>query len=161
MEWRKTIWALVPLTICFLLSLQHAFFWDTTHLASAQADWFYTHGTNSLLLPDHIDSGHTPLTGWLLAWVWKIMGKGLIQSHLMMLPFLLVAVWHMLLTLRHFSNGGLGAYPFSIALIFSLYVISNNIGIAFGWLVWTSQTILAILLGLISYVLLPVLNRNK
>lgn len=65
-------------------------FWDTTHLASAQADWFYTHGTNSLLLPDHIDSGHPPLTGWLLAWVWKIMGKGLIQSHLMMLPFLLV-----------------------------------------------------------------------
>jgi uncharacterized protein (TIRG00374 family) len=60
-----------------------------------------------------------------------------------------------------FSNGGLGAYPFSIALIFSLYGISNNIGIAFGWLVWTSQTILAILLGLISYVLLPILNRSK
>jgi len=60
-----------------------------------------------------------------------------------------------------FSNGGLGAYPFSIALIFSLYGISNNVGTAFGWLVWTSQTILAILLGLISYVLLPVLNRNK
>ncbi|WP_284650812.1 lysylphosphatidylglycerol synthase transmembrane domain-containing protein [Flavobacterium terrisoli] len=60
-----------------------------------------------------------------------------------------------------FSNGGLGAYPFSIALIFSLYGISNDIGTAFGWLVWTSQTILAIVLGLISYVLLPVLNRNK
>ena len=60
-----------------------------------------------------------------------------------------------------FSNGGLGAYPFSIALIFSLYGISNTIGTAFGWLVWTSQTILAILLGLISYVLLPLLNRNK
>jgi len=60
-----------------------------------------------------------------------------------------------------FSNGGLGAYPFSIALIFSLYGITKDVGTAFGWLVWTSQTILAILLGLISYVLLPVLNRNK
>jgi uncharacterized protein (TIRG00374 family) len=60
-----------------------------------------------------------------------------------------------------FSNGGLGAYPFSIALIFSLYGITNDVGTAFGWLVWTSQTILTILLGLISYVLLPVLNRNK
>jgi uncharacterized protein (TIRG00374 family) len=60
-----------------------------------------------------------------------------------------------------FSNGGLGAYPFSIALIFSLYGISNDVGTAFGWLVWTSQTGLAILLGLISYVLLPVLNRTK
>jgi uncharacterized protein (TIRG00374 family) len=60
-----------------------------------------------------------------------------------------------------FSNGGLGAYPFSIALIFSLYGITKDVGTAFGWLVWTSQTILTILLGLISYVLLPVLNRNK
>ncbi len=60
-----------------------------------------------------------------------------------------------------FSNGGLGAYPFSIALIFSLYGITKDVGTAFGWLVWTSQTILAILLGLISYVLLPLLNRNK
>ncbi|MGG7036672.1 MAG: YbhN family protein [Flavobacterium sp.] len=60
-----------------------------------------------------------------------------------------------------FSNGGLGAYPFSIALIFSLYGISNNVGTAFGWLVWTSQTGLAILLGLTSYILLPLVNRNK
>ncbi|MDN3678278.1 lysylphosphatidylglycerol synthase transmembrane domain-containing protein [Flavobacterium paronense] len=60
-----------------------------------------------------------------------------------------------------FSNGGLGAYPFSIALIFSLYGITKDVGTAFGWLVWTSQTVLAILLGLISYVLLPVLNRTK
>ena len=60
-----------------------------------------------------------------------------------------------------FSNGGLGAYPFSIALIFSLYGITKDVGTAFGWLVWTSQTILTILLGLISYVLLPVFNRNK
>ena len=60
-----------------------------------------------------------------------------------------------------FTNGGLGAYPFSIALIFSLYGITKDVGTAFGWLVWTSQTILTILLGLVSYLLLPVLNRNK
>jgi len=60
-----------------------------------------------------------------------------------------------------FSNGGLGAYPFSIALIFSLYGITKDVGIAFGWLVWTSQTILAIVMGLASYLLLPILNRNK
>ncbi|MES2746880.1 MAG: lysylphosphatidylglycerol synthase transmembrane domain-containing protein [Bacteroidota bacterium] len=60
-----------------------------------------------------------------------------------------------------FSNGGLGAYPLSIALIFSLYGISNDIGTAFGWLVWTSQTMLTILLGLLSYLLLPILNRAE
>lgn len=102
MEWRKTIWALLPLAICYLLSLNKPFFWDTVHLASAQAQWFFDHGQQRIWLPDDIDSGHPPLTGWLLSWVWKGFGKGLIQSHLMMLPFLLVAAWHMLLTLRHY-----------------------------------------------------------
>lgn len=60
-----------------------------------------------------------------------------------------------------FSNGGLGAYPFSITLIFSLYGITKDVGTAFGWLVWTSQTIFAIVMGLLSYLLLPILNRNK
>lgn len=60
-----------------------------------------------------------------------------------------------------FSNGGLGAYPFSIALVLSLYGISNEAGTAFGWLVWTSQTLLTIFLGLVSYLLLPILNKNK
>lgn len=60
-----------------------------------------------------------------------------------------------------FSNGGLGAYPVSIALLFSLYGISNDIGTAFGWLVWTSQTVLTIFSGILSFLLLPILNRNK
>ena len=60
-----------------------------------------------------------------------------------------------------FTNGGLGAYPLAIAMIFSLYGISNDIGTAFGWLAWTSQTILTIFLGLLSYVFLPLYNKNK
>lgn len=59
-----------------------------------------------------------------------------------------------------FTNGGLGAYPLAIAMIFTLYGISNDIGTAFGWLVWTSQTILTILLGLLSYAFLPLYNKK-
>jgi uncharacterized protein (TIRG00374 family) len=59
-----------------------------------------------------------------------------------------------------FTNGGLGAYPLAIAMIFSLYGISNDIGTAFGWLAWTSQTILTIILGLLSYVFLPLYNKK-
>lgn len=59
-----------------------------------------------------------------------------------------------------FTNGGIGAYPLAIALIYSLYGISNDVGVAFGWLVWTSQTLLTILLGLLSYLLLPILNKK-
>lgn len=102
MNRRKTIWALIPLMAAYLFSLNKPFFWDTIHLASAQAIWFDGHGTGSWLLPDEIDSGHPPLTGWLLACTWKVFGKGLWQSHLMMLPFLLIMVWQMLRTLRFF-----------------------------------------------------------
>lgn len=59
-----------------------------------------------------------------------------------------------------FTNGGLGAYPLAIAMIYSLYGIPNEVGVAFGWLVWVSQTLLTILLGLLSYLLLPILNKK-
>lgn len=59
-----------------------------------------------------------------------------------------------------FTNGGLGAYPMAVALIFALYGIPDTTGAAFGYLVWVSQTILTIVLGLICYLLLPVLNKK-
>lgn len=59
-----------------------------------------------------------------------------------------------------FTNGGLGAYPLAIAMIYSLYGIPNEVGVAFGWIAWVSQTILTIFLGLLSYLLLPILNKK-
>lgn len=59
-----------------------------------------------------------------------------------------------------FTNGGLGAFPLAIAMIYALYGIPNDVGVAFGWLVWTSQTLLTIFLGLLSYLLLPILNKK-
>jgi hypothetical protein len=60
-----------------------------------------------------------------------------------------------------FTNSGFGAYPLLIAQIFFLYGVPDTVGTAFGWLVWISQTLLIVLLGLISFVMLPLLNRNK
>ncbi len=59
-----------------------------------------------------------------------------------------------------FTNGGLGAYPLAIAMIYSLYGIPNEVGVAFGWIAWVSQTLLTIFLGLLSYLLLPILNKK-
>jgi uncharacterized protein (TIRG00374 family) len=60
-----------------------------------------------------------------------------------------------------FTNSGFGAYPLLIAQIFVLYGIPYTAGTAFGWLTWISQTALIILLGLLSFVLLPLLERNE
>ena len=59
-----------------------------------------------------------------------------------------------------FTNGGLGAYPLAVASILSLYGISEGIGTTFGYLIWVSQTLLTIFLGLLSYLLLPILNKK-
>lgn len=60
-----------------------------------------------------------------------------------------------------FTNSGFGVYPLLVAEIFLLYGISDTAGTAFGWLVWISQTLFTIVLGILSFFLLPVLNRTK
>lgn len=60
-----------------------------------------------------------------------------------------------------FTNSGFGAFPLLIAQIFLLYHIPETVGTAFGWLVWISQTALTIVLGSISFLLIPLLNKNK
>ena len=58
------------------------------------------------------------------------------------------------------TNGGIGAYPLAIASIINQYEVSYEIALAFGWIVWTSQTIMIVLLGSLSFVFLPILNKK-
>ena len=59
------------------------------------------------------------------------------------------------------TNGGIGIYPFAVALMLSAFGISNESGLAFGWIVWTSQTLMIILFGSLSFFVLPLVNRKK
>lgn len=60
-----------------------------------------------------------------------------------------------------FTNSGFGSYPFLIAKILLFYQISETAGSAFGWIIWTSQMLLLVFLGALSFLFLPVLNRSK
>lgn len=59
------------------------------------------------------------------------------------------------------TNGGIGSYPIAVYAAFSLFAIPEAPSMAFGWIVWASQTLLLVLAGGISLILLPVLNKNK
>ncbi len=59
-----------------------------------------------------------------------------------------------------FTNGGIGAFPIAIQSVMMLYGISKSSGAALGWIVWTSQTLLTVILGLSSYLLLNYLNKK-
>ncbi len=60
------------------------------------------------------------------------------------------------------TNGGIGSYPVLVGLVVAFYIGRDDssgsalaIGTALGWIIWLSQTLLMIILGLISLALLP------
>lgn len=59
------------------------------------------------------------------------------------------------------TSSGFGTYPVLMAKILLFYSISDTAGMAFGWIVWSSQILLVILTGLVSFILLPLFNRTK
>lgn len=60
-----------------------------------------------------------------------------------------------------FVPGGTGAYQALVTeTLTSVFKISFTFAFAFSWLIWTSQFILILLLGAISLILLPVLNKE-
>lgn len=59
------------------------------------------------------------------------------------------------------SPGGIGGYALLIENTMMMYGLQQNISMAFGWLLWIAQTIVIILGGLISFVLLPWVNKIR
>jgi uncharacterized protein (TIRG00374 family) len=59
------------------------------------------------------------------------------------------------------TNGGIGSYPVAVYAAFSIFAIAKEPSIAFGWIMWSSQTFMIILLGGLSLIYLPIYNRIK
>jgi hypothetical protein len=59
------------------------------------------------------------------------------------------------------TNGGLGSYPVFVASALILYKIDGNAAQAFGWIMWTAQTLMVILFGGLSFLCIPIYNKYK
>lgn len=59
------------------------------------------------------------------------------------------------------TNGGLGTYPVFVAGVLVLYGIAENPANAFGWIIWTSQTLMILIFGGLSFLFLPLYNKEK
>lgn len=59
------------------------------------------------------------------------------------------------------TNGGIGSYPEAIVIAFSLFSLPEDSSRAFGWIMWSSSTLLIFICGGISLLYLPFFNRNK
>lgn len=59
------------------------------------------------------------------------------------------------------TQGGIGAYPLLVQETMVLYGLTENLGKAFGWLLWLVQFLMVVVFGFLSLGILPVINRNK
>ncbi|KKN01142.1 hypothetical protein LCGC14_1130670 [marine sediment metagenome] len=60
-----------------------------------------------------------------------------------------------------FTNGGIGLYPIAVSQALAIFGISKISGDAFGWIMWIAQTLMVVVFGAISFLVLPLLNRNR
>ena len=59
------------------------------------------------------------------------------------------------------TNGGVGLYPIAVSAALGIFGITSVSGDAFGWIMWIAQTLMVVVFGTISFIVLPLLNRNR
>ena len=59
------------------------------------------------------------------------------------------------------TQGGVGAYQLAVQKTLGFYGIQEITGLAFGWLLWSVQTFMLLIVGPISMLLLFLFNRRK
>jgi hypothetical protein len=71
-----------------LLNANKFFFWDSISQISIPANWYYDNNFRYFFVPDEYATGHPTFVGMYLAFLWKMLGKSLLVSHLAMFPFI-------------------------------------------------------------------------
>jgi uncharacterized protein (TIRG00374 family) len=59
------------------------------------------------------------------------------------------------------TPGGMGSFPVFVAQTLLIYSIATPQGKAFGWLLWGTNTMIVVIVGLIALLLLPYINKFK
>lgn len=90
---------LLALVLCWF-SLDTGFFWDNITFGYTMGNHLFENGLLAINIPDEFDPGHPPLLAIILATSWKLFGKTLVISHLVLLPF----VYGLLLQIYNFAK---------------------------------------------------------
>jgi hypothetical protein len=59
------------------------------------------------------------------------------------------------------TQGGIGAYQYTIQKLLPLYAVAEGPALGFGWILWIAQTGIVIFAGILCLLLLPIINRSK
>lgn len=58
------------------------------------------------------------------------------------------------------TNGGIGLYPLAVAAVLQAFAVPYPQALAFGWVMWTGQTVMVVVFGSLSFLLLPILSKK-
>lgn len=59
------------------------------------------------------------------------------------------------------TPGGIGTYAYLIQKTMEVYGLEDGVALAFGWILWSAQTVVILVGGLISFVAIPYFNKRK
>jgi uncharacterized protein (TIRG00374 family) len=59
------------------------------------------------------------------------------------------------------TNGGIGSYPLAVTGAFLLFNVPESPSEAFGWIMWSAQTLMIIVFGGLAFLILPLYNKKK
>ncbi|MDO5978616.1 lysylphosphatidylglycerol synthase transmembrane domain-containing protein [Flavivirga spongiicola] len=59
------------------------------------------------------------------------------------------------------TNGGVFFYPAAVLGALLLFGLPKDPSYAFGWIIWSSQTLMIFILGVLSFIFLPIYNRKR
>ncbi len=98
---------------------------------------------------------------WLMYWAQVVIGFWSLPAtdHLSGMIALVVLVFGSVGMIA--TPGGIGAYPILLSQILLLYNIKLADGNAFGWVSWSAQTGIVIILGILSLIVLPLYNGKR
>ena len=59
------------------------------------------------------------------------------------------------------TNGGIGSYPLAVMGAFLLFNVPESPSEAFGWIMWSAQTLMIVVFGGLAFLFLPLFNKKK
>jgi len=101
-----------------LLSIENPIFWDNITFISDMGNTLYENGIfNWMSITPEFDPGHPPTLATLMALSWRLFGKSLLVSHLVMLPFVYGLLIQLYKFVRHFvKHKRLSLFAFLLVL---------------------------------------------
>lgn len=120
------ITGVLTVIVFFLFTYDVPFFWDAI-LKSERATWFYEHNFSQWVVPTEINSGHPPLWTWLLAFSWKLFGKTLWVSRLLLLSLNIAVVFQLQKFIKTYGSNNIANSWYLLLLLEPTYLAQTTI----------------------------------